>query len=236
MLINKRTFIVSGLIALAMAGFTGAANAATSTQSASFPPGYPPTLATVGPGFTYPLAFNSFDSSLGTLTSVTYTLSTTVDATVTVFNSLGSDQPFTNATATIPVTVTNTLTASSLTTTATAGPFAGVAPVGQSNAGTGTGITASNSGNDNANLAAYVGTGSQTVNFTATAPNGSYTGSAAPGVFFSGTANAGGTFTLTYTYTPNTTAAPEPGSVAMAGMGLFGMLGGAAIRRRKRTA
>ncbi len=60
------------------------------------------TVATQGlpiTGVTGDFTFNKFDSTLGTLDSVTVTLSTSITATVDVFNTSGNTESFSTPTA-----------------------------------------------------------------------------------------------------------------------------------------
>ena len=76
-------------------------------------------------GFTLP----SFQTWLGTLTSIQITLATSGTAEVDIFNNTGSTQNFTTATASIPVSVTGP-GGLSLSETLGAGPFSGTVAAG----------------------------------------------------------------------------------------------------------
>jgi len=192
------------------------------------------TIPTQAVPFTQSNTFNLFDTNLGTLTGVTFSLTTSITAEVDVFNLTGTPQNFSNATASIPVKVTGP-DATSVTTTAIAGPFSGSvpAPLGiypfKGLTGTGTNTTTVSS----LNFGSYEGVGTGTAQVAINGLVGTYSGQAGFGVGFGGSAVAGGTFTLTYNYTlaPIT---PEPGSSAFLVAGMLGSLGFVVRRRRSR--
>jgi hypothetical protein len=57
--------------------------------------------------FTITFTFNPFDPSLGTLDSIAFGGSATVDADIVIFNATGVPQPFSDASVSIPVSVTS---------------------------------------------------------------------------------------------------------------------------------
>ena len=193
---------------------------------------YSQTIPTAAVPYTYNFTLPTFDSTLGTLTGVTIDLSTSATAEVDVFNATGSSQSFTNAFANLPITVTGPDT-STASTTVSAGPLSGTANPGFNTfpgiTGTGTGSTSVPS----SGFALYQTPGGAPANFAAAVSGGTYGGTAAPGVFFSGSATAGGTVKITYTYTVPNGSVPEPGSVVLLCAG--GISGaGVLLRRRKK--
>jgi len=217
---RKLFLLTLGLAVLAMAP---RADAAILTFSHTTP------TATVP--FTDTFTLSKFDTTLGTLTGVTVTLSTTVTPEVDVFNSTTSAQNFTNGTASIPVTVTGPSSTSATTTTSFLVPT-GVANPGN-NPFPGAPVTLSNTTTvAPANFGSFQGVGPGTASFTAAFANGTYSGTSVPGVFFGGSAAAGGTTTITYTFTPVVVGAPEPSSIALVASGLGGFLVVRRVRRR----
>ncbi len=79
--------------------------------------------------FTNTINYAKFDIAMGKLIQVNWTLSTTTSVGVQVYNIVGGQQPYTNATATVPITFTCAGPAT-VATYATAGPFVGYAGFG----------------------------------------------------------------------------------------------------------
>jgi hypothetical protein len=201
--------------------------AVTSTSAFAGVISYSTTIATSAVSFSQSLSLQKFDTSLGTLTGVTLGLTNNATANVDVANFTAFSQAFINATAAIPVTLTGP-DGSFVSATATAGPFNNTAAPGLNAF---SGLTATNSNTFSvlpANWSSYEGLGFATAAFIASATTGVFSGSSVPGVFFGGSANAGGTATVTYTYT--TSEVPEPATMAILGAGLLGL--GTARRRR----
>lgn len=210
-------------IAIAALLAAGSANALTISYSHNTP------LSSVPFSDTFNLQL--FDTTLGSLTGITIDLVSNVTGQVDIFNGTGSAQSFTNASAIAPVTVTGPA-ATSTTVNATATVASGTAVVGNSSYA---GLTGTQSNSVNilaANFSAYEGVGTTFGSFTTSSTGGSFSGSSVSGVYFSGSATADGTVTVTYNYM---TAAPVPEADTYAfmalGLGLVGML---ARRRQSR--
>jgi hypothetical protein len=170
--------------------------------------------------FSVPLTLPLFNPSLGTLTGVTLSVDATITADIQVVNINTSPMAFTNATASVPVTATGpggataTVTAMAVVPSGTAAPglndFPGVA-----------GSTSGVNPVSPADFSLYIGTGTFTGTLSVVAPTGTFSGSGPPGLFFGGTATAGGSIDVTYTFTP---AVPEPSSMALLGIGMVSLL------------
>jgi hypothetical protein len=212
---------------LALLGLALAALAVAPKADAAFET-FSHTTPTATVPFTDSFTLPKFDTSLGTLTGITITLSTSVTAEVDIFNATGSPAAFTNATATIPVTLTSPTETVSTTTTATTPT--GIAAPGFSAFPGLTSNTSSTVTVALANFGQYEGVGGGSASYSAAFSGGSYSGSSIPGVFFGGTATAGGITSITYTYSP--AAIPEPASMAMVVIGLGGVFAARRYRRR----
>ncbi|HMD61944.1 MAG TPA: choice-of-anchor E domain-containing protein, partial [Opitutaceae bacterium] len=169
-----------------------------------------------------------FDSTLGTLTSVNLTLTSTADGTVSVINFTASPQSFTNAFASMTVNVTGpdgtatTVTPVSTQATGIANPPAftitNFNPVGA------TAVSSVSAGN----LGMYEAIGGGTLDFIInSSATGSYGGTGTPGaVGFGGSAAAYGDLQITYDYT----VVPEPATyTVLVGAAALGLV---LLRRR----
>ena len=152
--------------------------------------------------------FLKFNSALGTLTGVTISSTLSGTATLQTFNMTGTDQSFTNGSASFLVGLSSSLGGSS-SKQASSGIVDGIANVGTSSfSGNAVSTTISLT---NLNIANYIGDGTSTFTATGNAGVGSYSGSATAGVFFGGLASLSSKATVTYTYDVASTAAvPEP--------------------------
>jgi hypothetical protein len=225
---TMKRFLVPALLLLTCAVGTAQAGTQFLTQTLSAPAATVPTSDT--------FLFNQFNPSLGTLTDVEITVTSNIVADVLVLNSLTTAQGFTNAMASVPVSVTGPAGLSASVTATTPGQSSPPLPMvaaGATDALLGSAVVATASTTLNSpptDLSAYVGTGLNDVAIFFAATGGTYTITAANGVFVSGSATADATVTLTYSYT---SAIPEPSSVILAGIGMVGV---AVFSRRRRAA
>ncbi|MGA9627569.1 MAG: choice-of-anchor E domain-containing protein, partial [Bryobacteraceae bacterium] len=177
--------------------FGGSMSAATITQTC--------TIAAASVPYTQSCTLNLFDPAGGTLTSVVLSLTGVGGDVVpeqTVTNS--STQTFTNSVATVALTMTGP---DSIVVTDTSSPCAGtvVGPATNTSCSptTFSGLSASPVTGTTAD---YIGTGTITPSITASGQITSTSGvggvGSAGNLFFGGDGAIGGTFTLTYTYTP----------------------------------
>jgi hypothetical protein len=75
--------------------------------------------------------------------------------------------------------------------------------------------------------------GSTADSYSVVVGGGNFSGTSVPGVFFGGSATAGGTSTITYTFTDAVSEAPEPATTAMMSGALLGLgLLGKRLRKR----
>ena len=159
------------------------------------------------------------------LSGITISVTQTTQGEVDVFNTTGAIQSFTNGNASVPISVSGP-GPTSINFSAVAGPLSGtVTAASASTAFKGAvGSSTVNTSVLAANFGLY--TSGPTVSVSFSTGTGVFSGSAVPGVFFSGNAQSGGTTTITYNYTVPS-GVPEPGTMlllgsALLGAGLFG--------------
>jgi hypothetical protein len=201
----RRIFTATALVAMA--------SSAAMADLISFSHTTPSQAAPFTDTFTLP----GFDASLGTLNSVTIQLAYTTTAELDVVNVTGAPQAFTDGTATTFLTLAGP-DGLALTTNAVAGPINGVADPGETSfPGLTGGGTLTITVPDGDFSAFEIPPAASTDSYSVEGALGSYNGSSVDGVFFGGSASAGGISTVTYDYTAPVSSVPEPTAMALLG-------------------
>ncbi|MEB3190929.1 MAG: PEP-CTERM sorting domain-containing protein [Snowella sp.] len=187
---------------------------------------YSHTIAPKTVNYSEDFFLSKFDTSLGTLTSITLSALVEGQAEIDIFNGTSSDQSFQNATATVPFSVTtpiDTLNASGSVSIASGTNVLGM------NTFSGLPLNFSQSLNISAtNFGSYQGVGGGLFSLAATGSLGQYSGTSVSNVFFGGSAEVGSTVTIFYTY-----SVPEP--ITLLGSATAIALGAAFKRRAQRN-
>jgi len=203
------------------------------------------TIAPAAPSYSITFYLPGFDPSQGTLTNIELLLTATTTAVIDVYNADLTPETFTNATVSVPVTVVGPAS-TKVSATVAATEDKGNVPASFSLDYFGTnytifgssvysGVTGTETNSVSVpylDFSEYEGP-TLTLPFTATAYKGTYGGTADPGVNFGGSAIAGGSFELIFTYT--TPGTPEASTWAMMGLGFVG-LGFAGWRSARKSA
>jgi hypothetical protein len=185
------------------------------------------------------LAVNQFDTSLGTLTGISITVSAQASADINVYNPGTTDLAFTNASSSSQVVVSTTVGSSaSVAVQASTTDVSGTATAGgisNFNGTPGAVVTSGTATVAAADFGLYEGTGSGTVDINVAAGAGTYSGTGT-GLFFGGSTTVASYVTVTYEYTAantNPAAVPEPTSSAIFGIGIVLAVGLGWGRKRR---
>ena len=226
----KKLLLLTLIVGSVVVGH-GRAMAGAITYAANVSITYSADVAAQPTSFSETVALQKFDTSLGTLTGVTISFTSNVNAIVRVVNLTGEPQSFTNAQASIPFSVIGPDSSSASGTAVTT--------IGSGNIGSGLGphdfpgapTTASGQvAVPSSNWSNYQGVGVTFANFDFIGSNGTFSGSSTNLVFFGGSAVADGHIEITYEYEP--AAVPEPSTFALGACGL--LAAGLGYTRRKR--
>jgi hypothetical protein len=216
MFIMKRSLTMIAALGLlaSLAGVTPS-HAASVTYTSN-------TISETPVPFTSSVLIQKFDTSLGTLTGISFTIVADITATVKVVNLATTSETFTNAFTSDTVTTTGP-GGFTLSTTPTASVASGTVAAGALNTYPGTTGTSTGSSVYTGSFTPYEGPGSATVALGFAGGSASSGGtSPSSDILFGGSAAAGGYVKVTYTYTPS--AVPEPTSMALLGIGMTSFL------------
>ncbi len=234
---KERGILIPVFVAVAWAAAAMPARAAVETFMAYYGSSSVPLVVADDGQTTFPIALNlpRFDPSLGTLTDIILTLSSTDIVGSEVKDITGSAQSYSGARvsgATVTVTGPNLLQTSS--SPLGAGPFSGtVAPYSVVHAGSTTGVApASTTPVQPSDFDNYTGSGMVSVGLSASTSAALSSGSGAgdPSPFFGWYADSYGSVEIEYDYV----AVPEPGTF-FAGLAAMSVCGIESARRLRRN-
>jgi len=225
----KRTLFLTALAIATLIGGSSGTQAASVTYTSS-------TFTGVTP-YTQSLSVTKFDTSLGTLTGISITVSAQAEASIGVINTTQSDLAFTDASSTSDVTVSTTVgSTASTNVSASTGLIAGIALANSTtnvSGPQGALVTSGAATIAPADFGNYEGVGVGTVDLQVDAGTGHYSGTGVSGLFFGGSTTVASYVTITYEYTPAAAAVPEPTSSAMFGIGIVLAVGLGWGRKRR---
>lgn len=198
---------------------------------------YSSTISPQAVPFSGGFTVQKFDTALGTLTGVTLSLTSNINAQIDIWSNLAAPATFTNASASLPITVASLAPDStSLTATAIATVPSGSAlpsmPGGFIN--TYSGIVGTHTASTAVlplNWTYYMGLGLGSVSFSASAGAGTFSGTGPSGLFYSGSGVADGLFKIRYDYNEAVSAVPLPAAAWLLGSGLLAI--GGSMRRHR---
>jgi hypothetical protein len=204
-------------------------------------------------GGTVGKTFQQFDSSLGTLTGITVSLTTSDAALAAVYSLNGGPVSYTDAqvqygseiviASFVGTGETLSVTGSSLAS----GPFNGTANPGYNQIGSGPVQNFSGTLQVLASdFSSFIGTGMGSVSISVNPGTGLYSGNGqgygsgnglTSGLFFGGAFDSYGTMQIDYAYIPNLAVVPEAPGFPLVTAGLAGLVGvGALVRQIRRPA
>jgi hypothetical protein len=223
---HKLSILTLGLVALAFAQ-PASAGFSTETQTLDIGSVSSPLSTLSSPG-TVTLNFNQFDTTQGTLVSVTIALNDSSTVVSQASNNTGITGSFTNFENTGTLTVTGPDGTNTSTTLSTSPGSGTVSPMSTITVSSVTNNVLSSGPTAVTNITAYEGVGSGKFNVIAGATN-NFSGTSDGIVFSGGNTSVFGSVTITYTFA---TAVPEPASMAMVVIGLGGVFVVRRFRRR----
>lgn len=222
----KARITLSILVAMAAAASASAQTVQTFDDVFAMTP-----IAVGAPNFPIAVSLPEFNSNLGTLQSVAITLTSTIDASASVYNLGSSPESFGFAAADFTpagegITVTGPAGAS-ITYQPSIYINGGVANPGSNDYGT---VSSTFQDTVLPGISGYEAPGGGTLNFSVNSSAlGTYSGSPGFPLFYGASADAGGDVKVTYTYAP----IPEPATyAAVLGAAALGL----AIHRRRQIA
>jgi hypothetical protein len=182
------------------------------------------------------LMLQKFDTNLGTLTGVTFTVTNNVSGYISIYNSDSASHMFTDASAATTVTATGPGSTMAVTTSSvTLASGTAVAGINNYTPATMSSTTSPTTVVPMSDWGLYSGPGNFDATFSFAASPATYGGTETNGsgdLYFGGKIQAGGSITVTYTFL----AVPEPASMGLLGIGMAGLLSFRRLFKRKAVA